>query len=277
MASDTRGEGPRKGLIARCHANTVEDYRAFARGSEGGSIEEGPGFAFISTAARDSMGNPAFVTVPPKDPAALVQRAAAFFAAHRVPWILIAFPEAADAMTPPAASAGLQDEGEFPGMVLDPIPDLVPPPPEGFRVERATTPEELEVIERTGAKAYGMPYSAPDDRWLDSPQLHLYLGRYRGEPVSLGALIVAARRRGGRLHRYGREFPAKGVRGSSRLADRFRWTQSRMRCRLSVGHPHGADRLREDGIPPTPGVPHLELSGGPSPKGDPPRVRDRFR
>ena len=191
MASDTRGEGPRKGLIARCHANTVEDYRAFARGSEGGSIEEGPGFAFISTAARDSMGNPAFVTVPPKDPAALVQRAAAFFAAHRVPWILIAFPEAADAMTPPAASAGLQDEGEFPGMVLDPIPDLVPPPPEGFRVERATTPEELEVIERTGAKAYGMPYSAPDDRWLDSPQLHLYLGRYRGEPVSLGALIVA--------------------------------------------------------------------------------------
>ena len=175
----------------RCHANTVEDYRAFARDSEGGAIEEGSGFAFISTAASDSMGNPAFVTEPPRDPTALVHRASAFFETHRVPWILIAFPEAAEAMATPAAAAGLCDEGAFPGMVLDPIPARVPLPPSGFVVKRARTPEELEVIERTGAKAYGMPYSKPDDRWLDSPQLSLYLGRYRGAPVSLGALIVA--------------------------------------------------------------------------------------
>ena len=181
----------RRQLLVRCHANSIEDYRAFARGSTGGAIEEGPGFAFISTAARDSMGNPAFVTERPRDPGALVRRAHRFFAERRAPWILIAFPGLRNALSAAAAAAGLRDEGDFPGMVLDPIPARTPPLPVGFRVERATTPRQLEAIERTGAKAYGMPYSPPDNRWLDSPALGLYLGRYRGAPASLGALIVA--------------------------------------------------------------------------------------
>jgi len=169
----------------------MEDYRAFARGSTGGAIEEGPGFAFICTAAADSMGNPAFVTAPPTDARTLVERATAFFERLRAPWILIALPEATSSVRSAAAEGRLLDEGEFPGMVLDPIPDHGPSYPAAFRVERATTAEQLEVIERTGAKAYGMPYSEPDPRWLDVPGLSLYLGRYRGEPVSLGALIVA--------------------------------------------------------------------------------------
>jgi GNAT superfamily N-acetyltransferase len=178
-------------LIARCHANAIDDYRAFARYSVGGAVEEGPGLVLISSAAADSMGNPAFVTRPPQDPAALVGRATSFFRAHHVPWILITFPEATDAMTPSASAAGLRDQGAFPGMVLDPIPERIPPPPTDFLVERATTLDQLELIERTGAKAYGKPYSAPDEGWLRSPEMSLYLGRYRGEPVSLGALIVA--------------------------------------------------------------------------------------
>jgi GNAT superfamily N-acetyltransferase len=189
MAVGTRRELARGRLIARCHANAIEDYRAFARGSTGGSIEEGAGFAFISTAASDSMGNPAFVTEPPSDPERMVRRAAAFFSQHQVPWILIAFPGAAEGLRSAAATSGLLDEGEFPGMVLDPIPKRVPRPPTGFRVERATTLEQLELIERTGAKAHGMPYSSPDAGWLVTPGLSLYLGRYHGEAVSLGALI----------------------------------------------------------------------------------------
>ena len=181
----------RRKLIARCHANAMEDYRAFARGSLGGAIEEGSGFALISTAAADSMGNPAFVTEPPSEPGAMVARAAAFFQEHNAPWILIAFPESAEPMRLAALASGMLDEGDFPGMVLEEIPPRIPSPPEGFRVERAVTPAQLELIERTGARAYGMPYSEPDDRWLDVPGLGLYLGRYHGEAVALGALIVA--------------------------------------------------------------------------------------
>jgi GNAT superfamily N-acetyltransferase len=191
MSVEPAGAAVHRRFVARCHANAAEDYRAFARGSAGGAIEEGPGFAFISTAAADSMGNPAFVSEPASDPPRMVERATAFFSKHHVPWILIAFPEATESLRSAATAGGLLDEGEFPGMVLDPIPGRIPPPPRDFRVERATNREQLELIERTGAAAYGMPYSAPDVRWLDVPGLGLYLGLYRGEPVSLGALIVA--------------------------------------------------------------------------------------
>jgi GNAT superfamily N-acetyltransferase len=191
MAASPRDRTAQQRLIARCHANTIEDYRTFAQNSAGGAIEEGPGYAFVCTAAADSMGNPAFVTEPPADPRSLLSRAATFFERSRAPWIVITFPEATDAMRSSAAERGLFDEGEFPGMVLDPIPVQVPRPPPDFSVERATSLDQLEEIERTGAKAYGMPYSSPDPQWLKTPGLSLYLGRYRSEPVSLGALISA--------------------------------------------------------------------------------------
>jgi len=180
-------------LVARCHANTVEDYRAFARVSRSGAIEEVPGLVLISTGDSDSMGNPAFVTHVPSDPDGLIRRVTEFFEGRRLPWILIAFPEAADALRDPARAAGLRDEGAFPGMVLRPLPSRPSPLPEGFRVHRVETPPELEALERTGSSAYGKEYVPPDGDWLSAPGVSLYLG-YRGKtPVSLGALIVAHR------------------------------------------------------------------------------------
>lgn len=180
-------------LVPRCHANTVEDYRAFARVCRDGAIEEVPGLVLISTGDSDSMGNPAFVTRAPEDPAGTIRRVGAFFAARRLPWILIAFPAATEALRGAAVDAGLRDEGAFPGMVLHPLPPRPPALPKGFRVRRVDTLEQLEAMERTGSAVYGKPYLPPDPEWLRAPGVNLYLG-YRGAtPVSLGALIVAHR------------------------------------------------------------------------------------
>jgi GNAT superfamily N-acetyltransferase len=180
-------------LTSRCHANGIEDYRAFARVSGGGAIEEVPGLVMISTGDTDSMGNPAFVTSPPSDPSGLLARIQEFYSARHLPWIVIAFPEATAALARGAVAAGLRDEGPFPGMVLRPLPENIPASPDGFRVQRVETFEQLCALERTGCRAYGKEYADPDPRWLTAPGISMYLGYDGDQPVSLAALIVAHR------------------------------------------------------------------------------------
>jgi GNAT superfamily N-acetyltransferase len=180
-------------LLARCHANTLEDYRAFARATRNGAIEESSELALIFTGDSDSMGNPAFVTRRPDDPVAVVRRAESFFGARKAPWMLLTFPEATEPMRPAARAAGLRDEGDFPGMILHPLPGSEPAAPSGFSVRPAESMAELEALERTGAKAYGKEYSPPESEWLGTPGVTLYVGYLEDDPVSIGALIVAHR------------------------------------------------------------------------------------
>lgn len=178
-------------LLARCHANTLEDYRVFARSTEGGAIEEFPGVLLVCTSGEDSLENLAIVTEPPTEPKHVLERARSFFQSRRRPWSFLAFPGAAEPMQPALSNASFQDEGTFPGMLLRPLPVRTPAPPDGFRVERAETLEELDRLERTASQAYGVPYGRPDPRWLRQPGLALYLGYVHDVPVAHGALIVA--------------------------------------------------------------------------------------
>jgi GNAT superfamily N-acetyltransferase len=178
-------------LLARCHANTLEDYRVFARSTDGGAIEEFPGLLLVCTGGENSLENLAIVTERPTDPTYVLGRALTFFRTHRRPWSLLAFPEAVDAMRPVLSDASFRDEGEFPGMVLAPIPDRAPAPPDGFRVHRADTLEELDRLEHVASRAYDSPFGGADVRWLSHPGVSLYLGYYHEEPVANGALIVA--------------------------------------------------------------------------------------
>jgi GNAT superfamily N-acetyltransferase len=178
-------------LIRRCHRNAIASYRSFADATEGGRYIERPGLVLIDTGAADSMGNAAFVTRPPEDPPGLIGDVRSFFSDGGRPWVIIAFPEAAEAIRPAATAGGLLDEGSFPGMVLDPLPGTVPDPPAGYRVETVRTLSELRLFERTGSAAYGFDYSEPDARWLERPDLTLFLGSVGPEAVALGALIVS--------------------------------------------------------------------------------------
>jgi len=178
-------------LLARCHANTLEDYRVFARSTEGGGIEESPGVLLVCTGGMDSLENLAIVTEPTSQPQHVLDRAHAFFRRHHSPWAVLAFPDAVASLQPVLSNASFLDEGEFPGMLLNPIPARIPTLPEGFQVVRAETLEELARLEHAASQAYGVPYGEPDPRWLRYPGVSLYVGYYRDEPVAHGALIVA--------------------------------------------------------------------------------------
>jgi GNAT superfamily N-acetyltransferase len=191
MSSERWRRGVAPELLARCHANTLEDYRVFARSTEGGSIEESPGVLLVCTGGADSLENLAIVTEPPTEPRQVLERARSFFRRHPSPWAVLAFPEAVESMQPVLSKAAFQDEGTFPGMLMEPIPARIPTPPDGFRVVRAETLEELARLEHAASQAYGVPYGEPDPRWLHYPGVSLYVGYYRDEPVAHGALIVA--------------------------------------------------------------------------------------
>jgi GNAT superfamily N-acetyltransferase len=178
-------------LVARCHANALEDYRAFARASSEGAIEERPGMVLVCTNSQTSLENVAVVTEPPDDPSDVLDRARRFFTSHRSPWCVLLFPETRSRMRPFLAEVGFADEGRFPGMILRPIPAVTPKPSAGLRIEKAETMDQLEALEHAAARAYGIAYTAPDPRWLRNPGVSHYVGYHGAEVVAHGLLVEA--------------------------------------------------------------------------------------
>ena len=178
-------------LLSRCHANALEDYRAFARVTAGAAVEEEPGSVFVDLAGGDSLENVAFFTEAPTDPTEALGRAIRFFRRRKRPWSVLLVPKTKRAMRPALAARGFLNEGRFPGMILRPLPERGRKVPDGFVVRRAETLADLEDIQRAASHSYGVPYERPDPDWLRSPAISLYAGYSENEPVAHGALIVA--------------------------------------------------------------------------------------
>jgi GNAT superfamily N-acetyltransferase len=178
-------------IRARCHENSVESYRVFARTTPGGRIEEVEDLVLVDSLATDSMGNAAMVTAAPKNPTRTIEKADAFFSAFRRPWILFALPQASQSLEGAAAERGLRDEGRFPGLLLDPIPADVPAPPDGVEVRRVKTVKELQTFERTAARAYGVESGPVYEGWLKYPGFSFHLAYFRGKPVATATLVAS--------------------------------------------------------------------------------------
>ncbi|MCI4353581.1 MAG: GNAT family N-acetyltransferase [Thermoplasmata archaeon] len=178
-------------LIARCHENSVEAYRVFARTTPGGIIVERSGLVLVNAQASDSMGNLAIVTAPATDGASVIAEAEAFFARDPRPWALFAFPEAIRSLERAARDRGLRDEGRFAGLALDPLPREVPPVPDGVEVRRVGTVAELQTFERTASAAYEVPSGPVHASWLRYPGFSFHLAYRRGEPVATATLVVS--------------------------------------------------------------------------------------
>ncbi len=181
---------PDHDLMVRCHENSVEAYRVFARTTAGGRLLEHDGVVLTDCRASDSMGNVIAVTRPVEDGEATVTEAEAFYAAGRQPWILFAVPEAVPSLER-ATLHRLTDEGWFSGLLLDPIPAVEPPLPDGVEVRRVETLGELQEYERAAARAYGVPSGPVDTGWLDYPGFSFHLAYFRGVPVAAATLVAS--------------------------------------------------------------------------------------
>ena len=178
-------------LLSRCHANTLEDYRAFARVTAGAAIQEEYGSLFVDLGANDSLENVAFFTEPRRDPKEALSRAHRFFRQRKRPWSVLLAPRAKGTMRPALAARTFQNEGRFPGMIRCPLPSRPRSAADGLVVRKATTLADLREIQRAASRSYGVPYEEPDPNWLRSPEIALYAGYSEDTAVVHGALIEA--------------------------------------------------------------------------------------
>jgi GNAT superfamily N-acetyltransferase len=187
----SRKEEEAAALRHRCHENSIESYRVFARTTPGGRIEEREGLVLVDSLATDSMGNVAVVTSPTDDPAAQIDEAEAFFAPRRTPWILFALPDAGAGVEPAAQAHGLRYEGRFSGLLLDPIPVHPSHTPDCLEVRTVDTIEELRAFERAASRAYEVESGPVYEGWLTHPGFSFHLAYLRGEPVATATLVAS--------------------------------------------------------------------------------------
>ena len=121
-----------------------------------GALDHNDGIHITAVGRGGSEFNTALVTGPPQDPATAVTRARDLLAATGCPY-MIQVPEplhdhVADGLT----AAGLHLRESVPGMVR-PAPTEIPPPPDGLRIRRVETEDELRAHAVAAATGFGVP------------------------------------------------------------------------------------------------------------------------
>ena len=176
-------------LLARADRNMAEAWSAILAIAPGSIRREGAGYVSLSCELPVPLFNPTFVLDGPTDPtgfvdAVLAERGAGpalIYSRDRVH---------ADA----GAARGLVENYQPPLMVLDPIPESVPPPPDGLVIERVTASSASACAAVLGA-GYGMPPEiaalifGPDS--LAEERYVAFLGSVDGVPVTTAAVFVS--------------------------------------------------------------------------------------
>ncbi len=110
-------------------------------------------------------------------------------AGRQLPAIVLLAPAAAERLDPVARGLGLQPVGGLPLMVHRPEGPAAGAGDAGrYRVDRVTTPEELAVVHRLLASAFGLPLDSVSRAFgsqvLNAAGLAVFLARREGRPVS---------------------------------------------------------------------------------------------
>ena len=186
--------------IARADANYFDAFRALAAAAADGEVIVGEspgrqhdGILIINTGSPLAMFNIAFVTHPLDDPAAAIAAAVAYFDERALPFV-VRIRAGVDAAAERAAEAlGLPYRDTVPGLVLNPIPAIPPPPPAldiRTALDAATLDDHLGIL----AEAFGMPKEIAGrlitPRTLDIAGAEFYVGYIDGAPVASSALIA---------------------------------------------------------------------------------------
>ena len=176
-------------ILARAHANFVENDRLLARLSPRGAIEEGDGLVLVSTGFPTSQLNYAITTYLPADPEGALRRVRQFFAQAGVTWRLWAWSDVGDALAPIAEAEGFSPRPPEPGMLLSPLPPGPPPPPPDLSVQPVRDAGSLRTFNDTFAASFDLPRDGvelvftPD--LLEVPDATLLLGWADGTPATM--------------------------------------------------------------------------------------------
>jgi GNAT superfamily N-acetyltransferase len=184
-----------KDVVRRCHANSVESYRAFAGGITGARVRERSELFACDTGDTNPLGNVAWILGPPTDVGRTLREIRDFFAVSGVPWILLALPEVSEVVKGAARDQGFRREGVYPGMLLDPIPTRVEESG-GLDVRPVRSEPELRAFDTVEARAYGVGQVTSEAKLLTVPNITMFVGYLDHVPKSVAALVVSEKMAG---------------------------------------------------------------------------------
>lgn len=180
--------------IGAARAGFVDAWRLMADNLQHGAWAEHDGLAIAATGLELAPVNPVMAVRAPADPEAALAYARAFYAERGLPWMLYAADDAADALAPAAASAGLTPDDPEPALILDLPPAKAPLSIPGLDIQAGRDETTLRDFVATASTAFG---TTPDSLtiWanpdlLDTLGLAFYLGFLDGKPVTTSALFA---------------------------------------------------------------------------------------
>jgi len=178
---------------AAWHRNLVELFAALARAYPSGSAENVGGVTLARTGAPSSSFNCAVALDLPVSLEGLEDRIEAMFVRSGTPWHIVATPETAPLFEGVAQRFHLTERIIHPGLAWRPLPDTMPPAPEGFDIRVVQDTREAREFGRTSLMGFGLPTNLFDP-WLGgmfargsaARRLHgvLYVGYVGDRPVA---------------------------------------------------------------------------------------------
>lgn len=171
--------------------NYAESYRLLGKYARGGLLREEPGLVSAVTGPVPWL-NATVVYDTLAEPEAAISRSLEFYRKAGAPFVIrirVGFEmEAQRAMQ----ALGLQTADRVPGMVLNPV-GVIPPPPPGLTIDDWSA-ESLPAYNEVMRVAFGAPMALMDK--LQPPailtsRLRGFVGYVDGRPVATSALIVS--------------------------------------------------------------------------------------
>lgn len=142
-------------VLAGADRNMVELWTGLCAAA-GGVREEADGLRLLSSGIPAGMFNPAFVIGPLDDHAAAISTVRSFAESRSVPFALYFRDETAPGLADACVAAGLVEHWQPPLMVLDPIPESDPAPPDGLAIETVTEANYDDYLDALCA-GFGIP------------------------------------------------------------------------------------------------------------------------
>ncbi len=182
-------------LLRRADENYRELFRSLARLTPHGVIEEDGELLLVRSGPWLPLNNIAIVKRAPADPATLLARAEAFFAAYGQRCALGASGDAA-ATLEPVLSAQARRDDPSPGMILSPLAGEPPRLP-GLSIQAVRDVATLRLYNDTMTAGFGNAWATGeilDGRALiDAPDLTHYLGVLDGRPAGTAMRFTSHR------------------------------------------------------------------------------------
>ena len=180
-------------LAVAADENLASTWAVIGRSIGADVVEDGP-LTLVATGVPMAFFNGAYLRASTSDPERTVAEAVRFFAERDLPWLLWVRDGVCPAILDVGRSSGLRDAGGPPAMGLTRIAES-PPPPEGLRIEIATTEAALRDHASMLRDGFGLPQAVIDrivaPALLDVASAAVLVGRVAGEPVSCSLVAIS--------------------------------------------------------------------------------------